>query len=173
MSHSRKSGLSAQHRAVAMQLGLPAEVVTDTVLERVANDPLLVHHIDVCKDDPHMLKIVLGDDHEVSDTARSREVSTVELVRRASAALARWSASGFERVSDDTYEQRLAACRDCKHLATAGEKIVYKIMFTKPSTPSICGLCGCNVRHKARMSTESCPDGRWPTDSARSGRSVV
>lgn len=48
------------------------------------------------------------------------------------------------RVSKEIYKTRITLCNSCEHL----------------NGPS-CNLCGCYIKHKAKWSTESCPDNKW------------
>lgn len=51
-----------------------------------------------------------------------------------------------KRVSFKTYVQRLTACSRCR------------VFDDKNWT---CGVCGCYMDKKAKMSTEKCPKGVW------------
>jgi hypothetical protein len=86
------------------------------------------------------------------------------LVARAARALASWAVSGFERVSVEEYADRLSICHSCEHLSAPPDLSLYRLMGSHSRT--ICGLCGCDVRRKASMVSEACPDGT----SGRGGR---
>ena len=162
MSQDDAWEVAAQRVDLAAQIGLPEEAVTDAVLEKIAEDPVFLHRLKSCKSDPRMLKIVLNEVRE-SPTPQQSDIPALELVGRATMALARWSASGFQQVDDNSYEQRHAICYACEHLTIpAGNLLLYKLMLTNRAAAPTCGLCGCDVRRKARMTTEQCPDGRWP-----------
>lgn len=64
--------------------------------------------------------------------------------------VARWTASGFARVSDSVLEERLAICRDCPQWDASGF-----------GGTGRCRLCGCSTAAKLRMATAECPEGRW------------
>ncbi|RDI50120.1 hypothetical protein [Nocardia mexicana] len=146
---------------VVAQLGLPADVVTGPVLEKIAADPLFLHHLQLCKNDPVMLGLLLREVPQ-EQAAPVSEVKGTELIARAGLALARWTASGFQKVDRDTYERRLDACRACEHLSVPSASKLYGLVGTpKRAEPSVCGLCGCDVERKAWMVTEHCPDNRW------------
>jgi hypothetical protein len=87
------------------------------------------------------------------------------LIARAARALASWAASGFERVSVEEYADRLSICHSCEHLSAPPDLSLYKLIGSQSKT--VCGLCGCDVRRKASMASEVCPDesagrsGRW------------
>jgi hypothetical protein len=148
---------------LATQIGLPAEALTDAALKRIAEDPVFLHRLNSCKSDPRMLRILLSEVREVTDTPQESGGTALELVGRATMAFARWSASGFQEVDDELYEQRLATCYACEHLTIpGGNALLYRLMETNRGAAPTCGLCGCDVQRKARMATERCPDGRWP-----------
>ncbi|CAM4376458.1 DUF6171 family protein [Paenibacillus tarimensis] len=55
---------------------------------------------------------------------------------------------GFDCVSDDVYEQRLASCSSCESL----------------SFGHTCKFCGCIVRVRAKLADKTCPNpagSRW------------
>lgn len=158
MSSTGSAELTARKAEIAALIGLPVPAVTDGLIARIADDDLFLHHLQTCKDDPGMLAILLR-----GVPADAPRHSGFDLVRGAGVALARWSASGFRKVDDELYESRLATCRGCEHLTTPrGNTLLYRITATSRAEPSTCGLCGCDVRRKARLATEHCPDDRWP-----------
>lgn len=56
----------------------------------------------------------------------------------------KWVAAGRPERTAEEIDAILAVCKTCEHF-----------------TGSRCKLCGCWLRAKAKMATESCPDGRW------------
>jgi hypothetical protein len=155
-------------RKVAEELGLPRADVTDAVLLRIAEDPSFAHHLELCKSDPDMRRIVLAEATSNSTSRTSQEqLSDAAVVARASAAVARWALAGFGRVSQREYRRRLAICGTCEHLTDPPDSVLYALMSRRART--ICGLCGCDVRRKAWLKSEQCPDrdfgegGRWPS----------
>ncbi|MDJ1135011.1 hypothetical protein [Streptomyces iconiensis] len=176
----------AQHqvpdrRALADGLGIPVRRVTDAVLAEVARDPMFLHHLELCRDDPGMLDLLLSGAHAsaagsldaapapavtaaptapTAPTAPAASRGNAELLARAGAALAHWAASGFSRTPQAAYEKRLVTCRGCPHLTAPPRKALYRLMGT-PDGLTLCGLCGCDVRRKAALASESCPAGRW------------
>lgn len=145
-----------QRQELAQELGIPADKLTSPVLARISADPLYVHHLAMCKDDPKLLGLLLGSETQ----GRTQEVHTTELLSRASLAMARWAASGFATVPQNIYRARIATCQNCEHLSTPPNKKIYRLVGP-PQEKNVCGLCGCNVRRKAALPTEHCPDGRW------------
>jgi hypothetical protein len=162
----------ASRKELANQFGLSSDQVTDALIAKIAEDPLFLQHLDVCKGDAEMLKILLGEVKSTNQVVAPRP-NTAELLARAGEAISRWATSGFSRVGVDEYNRRLSICQTCEHLTfPPTNSVVYRLLRTPTETKSICGLCGCDVRKKAWLATERCPDaefgegGRWtPTKS--------
>jgi hypothetical protein len=154
---------------IAERFGLSSDQVTDQLLVKLAEDPSFVYHLEVCKADPQMLRIVLGEaEHRASESNAGLRPTSVEIMGKAGIALARWAASGFGRVDPEEYRRRLSICNACEHLSEPPDDLIYRLAPIS-KTRSICGLCGCDVRRKAWLITERCPDdvsgegGRWST----------
>ncbi|GAA2094101.1 hypothetical protein GCM10009801_61850 [Streptomyces albiaxialis] len=141
-------------RTLAEGLGIPASRVTDAVLAEIARDPMFLHHLELCRDDPGMLDLLLS---QYDDEAGP---GNAELLGRAGAALARWAASGFSRTPQAEYRKRLAVCRGCDQLKAPPDRALYRLTGGRDGR-TVCGMCGCDVRRKAALATESCPAGRW------------
>jgi hypothetical protein len=60
--------------------------------------------------------------------------------------MARFAASGFKRVDEQSHRLRLGRCAPCEYRQDAR-----------------CTFCGCFVAKKAWLPHEDCPLGRWPT----------
>jgi hypothetical protein len=58
--------------------------------------------------------------------------------------------SGVDRASEETIEARLAVCRSCP----SG-------LFRDGVCDSRGGGCGCLLRYKVRLASESCPKSHW------------
>lgn len=58
-----------------------------------------------------------------------------------------------------TAQSRLAACRDCEHATRNPDRL------DRPTkgitTLSTCTLCGCFLKGKVRVASETCPAGKW------------
>jgi hypothetical protein len=174
MRHSmlRRDGTGAgDHEAgrkkLAEQFNLSSNQVTDALIAKIAEDPLFLHHLDVCKGDIKMLEILLGEAQSTNQVTAVRP-NSAELLARAGGAISRWARSGFRRVGADEYNRRLSICQTCEHLTfPPTNSVVYRLVGTPTETKSVCGLCGCDVRKKAWLATERCPDaefgeeGRW------------
>lgn len=150
---------------LACKLGISSHVVTDALLTRITDDGFFLHHLQLCKDDPQLLEILLQEARTLpldpSRISAAPERATGELIAQAGAALVRWVASGLKRVSEDDYERRMETCRACQHLSLPPRTTLYQLVGMSQQEKTLCGLCGCDVRRKARLATENCPDGRW------------
>jgi hypothetical protein len=166
-SDNGASDPEVSREAIAKRFNLSSHQVTDALLAKIVEDPLFLQHLDVCKGDAKMLEILLREVDSKDRTAAFRPHSA-QLLARAGGALARWATSGFSRVGADEYNRRLSICRTCEHLTSPPtNSVVYRLVGTPTETKSVCGLCGCDVRKKAWLATERCPDatfgeqGRW------------
>lgn len=155
------AALEEDPEEIARKLGIPPGSLTNSMLVKIAEDPLYLHHLELCRNDPKMLSLLLGAE---ADSGASPGIRTSELLSRASFAMARWAASGFRRVPDDTYRNRMTACHDCEHLSIPPKNKLYRLTGAAQHK-SVCGLCGCDVRRKAWLPTEHCPAGRWDAES--------
>lgn len=54
-----------------------------------------------------------------------------------------------QKETEDLYARRMKICKPCEHIQTGWLK-----------SPS-CGLCGCNLSMKARLTNAECPLGKW------------
>jgi hypothetical protein len=63
------------------------------------------------------------------------------------------AATGFRTVDDETYENRLAACRECPSCD------VQRMVCREPA-------CGCQLKVKARWNSQGCPLGKWSATNA-------
>lgn len=92
-------------------------------------------------------------------------ISTSSLISKAGKALLQWGLSGFPTVSKVTLKKREDACLACPNLS-APASVLQKITASSNITDEtgrrtgnkVCGLCGCVVRNKMRLETETCPD---------------
>jgi hypothetical protein len=149
---------------LARALDLPADLVTDALLAKITHDELFLLSLQLCKSEPRLLEILLREVRTPIGAAPARP--TGELLVRAGAALARWAASGFERVDQATYDQRLATCQACEYLSSPPKTALYRLIVPSQETRTVCGLCGCDVTRKAWLATERCPDGRWASEKS-------
>lgn len=155
---------------IADGIGVSPGEITEPLLRAIADDETFAYHLTLCKDDPQLFRVLLK---EAENSARSRiphppiPESSLAVLNRASRSLAKWVASRFECVDAEEYGLRLAACTTCEHLTIPPGNAIYK-MASLSGKKTVCGLCGCDVRRKAWLATERCPDvesgesGRWP-----------
>jgi hypothetical protein len=129
-----------------------SETDVKSVLEE---DPVLLHHAEVCRDDPDMLRLLL----EGVETREGLSSGPIDKAIRATRAISSWAKSGFSMVSEDEYKKRVQACGVCPHSRKGG--------LLGLGQHTVCSLCGCPIHRKARMASEQCPDsdiganGRW------------
>lgn len=98
--------------------------------------------------------------------ANSRKTfSNTELVSKAGKALLRWAVSGFATIGKEQLRTREDACLSCPNLI---DPVSALQRYSAPSSVGedvgsrtgnmICSSCGCVVRNKIRLVTESCPE---------------
>src|SRR5262249_7612148 len=75
-------------------------------------------------------------------------------------ATVRATATGFQRVSEETFQERLAICQACPFLKMKGHPAF--------GGEGVCGKCGCGVSNddkailnKLVWASEYCPEGKW------------
>jgi hypothetical protein len=140
----------------ARTLGLERPV-SPHVLEAALRDETYARHLLTSRRSPTMLEYLLTHPPKPrASAAEPPEFSQVDLAKRAAAALLRWGMVGFTVVDKETLERRRAACMSCPNLTAAPGKLIYKLTLADESD-MICGLCGCSVRKKMKLSSESCP----------------
>jgi hypothetical protein len=120
-------------------LGIDGPVTVEVMSAAVENDAY-ARNLLLCRRDPELLADLLR-----HPPRRRQDFGAAELAVRGSRALLRWAGTGFTTVDDATYARRLATCDACPDLVRADG-----------GNPT-CGRCGCRVRAKARMTSESCP----------------
>lgn len=105
--------------------------------------------------------------------------STSTLISKAGKALLHWGLSGFPTVSKATLEKREDACLACPNLIESSSRL-QKISASATITNEIgqrtgnksCAICGCVIRNKVRLETETCPEemsdglNRWGEEMA-------
>jgi hypothetical protein len=129
---------------------------------RVTEDPLLLHHLSVTRDDPELFSLVL----EAAGTGPAPPPEARTLAVNALRSLGAWVSTGLRMVPPEERERRLGICSACPHGRKQQMKGLYRLLSREPEE-LVCGLCGCIARRKAGLSSESCPDrsagegGRW------------
>jgi hypothetical protein len=114
-----KNEIEATRRRIVDEVGIPLDCVTDDLVAKIADDPLFLHHLDVCKGDSEMLAILTAETgkSEEGETAAA-PATTPELLARAMLSLSSWAKSRFSRIDGKEYQRRLSICRSCVHLST-------------------------------------------------------
>jgi hypothetical protein len=150
-------------------LGLSGPVSSD-VFYSAMQDATYARNLIISRSAPAFIKVLLDNPPlrfiEPSRSAADRPA--VELLAQAAKSLWAWSRSGLQKVSDETYRDRLAACGACPHHQAPPDRALYAIaakVAGNGDDRGICGLCGCLTANKARMASEACPD----ADPARAG----
>jgi len=147
-------------RTFAYMLGLD-HPVPEAVLVAAVENSSYGRRILASRHNEQQLQDLLNNPPGYPPTAR---FSTGILLSKASKALMKWAVNGFATASPDTLEKREAACLDCPNLTAATNSLQ---QYSAPSTVgtkagtrtgnSVCALCGCVVRNKIRLATETCP----------------
>lgn len=147
-------------------LGLEGPVAPEVLISAV-EDPTYANNLYLCRRTPVFLQQVLRQPTRPRPSTvgeqrpANAERSNIQLARKAALSLAKWARSGFRKVDESTYQQRLAACAACPHQVSAPGKVVYAvadaIVGSQDGKQSICDLCGCLTSAKARLAHEHCP----------------
>jgi len=148
-----------------------------SILSRMEEDDLLLHHVAVCLETPEFLAALLpelsaqsGRDSKSPDPAQeTKELpSNAEIIQNAISAAKRFLKSGLALSPIDVREQRLTVCKSCEHCVTPPrQRLAFKLTETAGLKGPVCRLCGCSIHAKTMVATERCPDssggryGRW------------
>jgi hypothetical protein len=145
-----------------LELGEP---VSPQVLFAALQDSTYARNLLVSRRSPPHLHYLLSNPPAVDiPDQHMRMPSNGELVKSAATALFKWAKTGFSTVDEATLERRENACLNCPHLVAA-TRILQKIVPSgKTSTEigrrtgdKVCDLCGCSLKRKMRLTSESCP----------------
>ncbi|NLU39040.1 MAG: hypothetical protein GXX78_09140 [Bacteroidales bacterium] len=143
------------------------EPVDASVLIRAINEPGYGINLVTSKNTPESLNALLHapqNKRYKSSVKQTKSISNFELIKKAAASFILWSKIGFLVVSNEILEKREDACLRCPYL-TDPTKTLQKMIPSKKQTGNIgerigkkvCGVCGCNLQNKLRLSSESCP----------------
>jgi hypothetical protein len=143
------------------------EPVDASVLIHAINEPGYGINLVTYKNTPDSLNKLLHDpaNKQYETTVeQTKSISNIELIKKAATSFILWSKIGFLVVSNEILEKREDACLRCPHL-TDPYKTLQKMIPSKKLTSNIgerigkkvCGVCGCNLQNKLRLSSESCP----------------
>ncbi|MDQ3109590.1 MAG: hypothetical protein M3R17_06810 [Bacteroidota bacterium] len=96
---------------------------------------------------------------------RQQKLSAGTLISKAGKALLQWGLSGFPTVSKEVIKKREDACLACPYLVeptlvlqkiTASSKITLETGHRTGNKS--CAKCGCVIKNKIRLETETCPE---------------
>lgn len=161
------AGWAEARQRFAQILGMTQELPA-AVLHRAMMDSVFAHRLLVSRNAPNFLDALISDpnnakfaplpaEQSLPEEEQPASSSTLTLLGRAAKSLAIWGATGFTHVDEEVFSRRLNACLSCPHLREAPQTLAYRLAGTGKDEPGACGLCGCPVQRKARMSTEACP----------------
>lgn len=104
-----------------------------------------------------------------SESIIESKKSNAELLLKATNSLLKWGKTGFSTVSKEVLKTREDACLACPNLSGAKSSLQKLIpgqnqsdLIGKRAANKFCGLCGCNIGKKIKLTSESCP-GKHPT----------
>jgi len=140
-------------RQLADILGLQDPVSPDVLISAVKSEEY-ARNLLVCRGAPAFMKSLLENPIHAFAPDQERARSSVDLLKSVSASIVQWGKVGFSVASEETVVARLSACLACPDLRRRDAKaMIYEMI----GTAAVCGLCGCDVEKKARMSSERCP----------------
>ena len=131
--------------AFGAALGLDGPAPRRT-LEAALSDDAYAGNLLASRRHPKLLRNLVDAPPRTSRRGAGTGLSGLALARTAAVALARWAGAGFSTVDEAARGRRAAACLACPHrLPPAAEGL------------GRCGLCGCPLGRKIRMTSETCP----------------
>ena len=152
--------LADKCQTFAYMLGLE-EPVPERVLIAALDNAVYGRRLLLSRENEKVLYDLLNNP-PVNNTAQH---TGTKLITRAGKAFIKWAVSGFPTVSAETLKRREDACLACPNL------IEPVSMLQRHSAPAainnsvgsrtgnkVCSSCGCVVRNKIRLATESCPE---------------
>ena len=141
------------------------EPVSRQVLFGALQDANYARNLLVSRRSPPHLHYLLSNPPAVEIPDEHAQVpSNGKLLQKAGMAMINWAKTGFSIVDTATLERRETACLACPHLV-APTRLLQKILPSgKTSTQighrtgdKVCDLCGCSLKRKMRLTSESCP----------------
>ena len=150
------------------------EPVSEKVFTAAINDYDYAFSLFVNRSNPNKLLALL--DNPPVDVPKSRKelksITNEDLIISASNALYLWAKSGFHYVTDDILAIRIQACISCSMLKEP-EKLLQKIIGIPAARDEIemklgnkiCTACGCSLKRKIRMISETCPQSTLQNES--------
>jgi hypothetical protein len=156
--------ISELRKQLATDLGVPLEGLPASVAINALTNPLFLHHLTTCRNEPFLLELLLKEEVDVAVTGTLVDHSSSQLVSSAAKAAIKWLRSGAQPMDESDYISRITVCQSCPNRQRAPDQRLYKLLKSQ----WICALCGCDIEKKARLRSEKCPDtafslnGRWP-----------
>jgi hypothetical protein len=159
------SGETLQERCLALGdlLGLDG-AVPEAVLLAAVDNPTYAKRLLESKGNPPQLFDLINNPPASLYTGVSGTHTNAQLIAKAGKALVRWGFSGFATVAPAQLQTREEVCLACPNL-TAPVHALQR--FTASAATSnkvgqrtgnkICSQCGCVIRNKIRLATETCP----------------
>lgn len=144
-------------RTFGYVLGLDNPVPQNVLVAALA-DSNYAKRLLMSRGQPHMYDLLNNPPEKLS------KISPSSLIFKAGKALLQWGISGFPTVSKETLKKREDACLACPELVestlalqkiTASSKITDEVGHRTGNKS--CALCGCVIRNKIRLNTETCP----------------
>lgn len=146
---------------------LGTKKVSKEVFIRAIEEPIFGIELVLSKNASDTLNELLSDkknEKYKEGYINNHRLTKSELIKKATNALMLWSKVGFHVVSNEKLKKREDICLNCPNL-TAPYDTLQKIIpsgkreniIGKRLGNSVCGLCGCNLKNKIRLSSESCP----------------
>jgi hypothetical protein len=148
--------------AFAQVLGLE-KAVPEAVLIAALENPAFAKRLLVNRGTAYLYELI-NNPPESLYQRRKTSFSNTELIHKAGKALLKWGFSGFTTVSAETLKKREDACLKCPELImpetalqkySASAKITAKV--GERTGNKICSACGCVVKNKMKLSTDTCP----------------
>lgn len=144
-------------RTFAYILGLD-NPVPENVLAAAIENPDYAKRLLMQRDSPHLYDLLNN------PPEKRAKISPASLISKAGKAILQWGLSGFPTVSKEVLKKREGACLACPHLVES-TLVLQKITASSKITNEVghrtgnksCELCGCVIRNKIRLETETCP----------------
>src|SRR5690554_2260667 len=134
-------------------------IIPKHILERAKVDSTLRRNLFVCRNDKVLLQRVVEKYQAHPENLKEEDLSSLHILGNFSKAMVQWAADGFAKVDDEVYQKRLSICISCPHLVKQPNRFTLVNLVANRSE-SICSLCGCPIRRKAALPSETCPSAK-------------
>lgn len=145
-------------------LGLNNPVSEDVLLASL-DDPTYAQNLLISRGSESFMRHLLNNPpKKIVAELQSQQYSNAELISRAGKSLLKWGLSGFTMVPFEQLHKREDACLKCSNLLEP-QKMLQKITASSVPTDEIghrtgnkiCLACGCVIKNKIRLATDTCP----------------